>query len=87
MLVKMTSDISGSRDGKPWPRHGFTIELPDWEARELIDQGMAEEAPATPVVEAAVVKTEPEARVTGGVTKASMQAATVPVRPAPAPKG
>lgn len=86
MLVKMKSDISGSRDGKPWPRRGFTIELPEMEARELIAEGMAEVAPATPPVEAAVVSTEPaaeQAEARGGVTKASMQAATVPTRPAP----
>lgn len=90
MLVKMTSDISGSRDGKPWPRPGFTLDVPETEARELIDQGMAVVAPATPPVEAAVVNTEPEQEAVvarAGVTKASMQAATVPTRPAPTPKG
>jgi hypothetical protein len=88
MLVKMKADISGSRDGKPWPRPGFTLDVPDWEARELIDQGMAEPAPAVAPVEAAVVSTEPASvTVSAGVTKASMQAATVPTRPAPVPKG
>ncbi len=41
MLVRMTGDISGTRDGVRWPARGETVELPDQEAASLIAIGMA----------------------------------------------
>lgn len=40
-IVKMRALISGSRDGKKWPKPGETIELPAAEAAQLIGQGIA----------------------------------------------
>ena len=40
-IVKMRALISGSRDGKKWPKPGETLEVPDAEAAQLIAQGIA----------------------------------------------
>jgi hypothetical protein len=34
-------EISGTRNGVPWPPRGNSLDLPDDEARELINQQMA----------------------------------------------
>lgn len=44
--VVMKGKISGTRDGKPWPDVGDTIDLPKDEADRLIRQGMAEKPKA-----------------------------------------
>lgn len=41
MRVKMTVDMSGTRNGAPWPPRGTPVELPDDEARQYIDADMA----------------------------------------------
>jgi hypothetical protein len=42
MLVRMRIAISGGRhDGRPWPEAGHPIDLPDWEALDVIRGGMA----------------------------------------------
>lgn len=41
MRVRMTSQISGTRDGQPWPAPGQEIDLPDSEAQALISGGTA----------------------------------------------
>ena len=46
MLVKMTTHITGTRNGEEWPTVGETIELPDGEAAHLIGAGLA--LPAEP---------------------------------------
>jgi hypothetical protein len=38
----MRYDVSGLRDGKPWPPRGGTVELPDEEAAALCSAGTAE---------------------------------------------
>ena len=45
-VVRMRALISGSRNGKKWPKPGQTIEVPEAEAAQLIAQGIAED-PAT----------------------------------------
>lgn len=69
MKVKMKVDISGTRNGKPWPPHGHTIEVTDDEARDMIAAGHAVEHDGEDEVESATVKTTPTKR--GGLTKAS----------------
>lgn len=44
MRVKMTVDLSGTRDGKPWPPRGQALDLPDAEALQYIEANMAVEA-------------------------------------------
>jgi len=42
--VRMIEGISGSRhDGQPWPAAGGTIEVPDWEADDLVGSRVAVE--------------------------------------------
>lgn len=44
MRVTMKVDLSGTRNGQPWPRRGETVDLPDGEAAQLCASGMAETA-------------------------------------------
>lgn len=45
--VRLVRQISGTRDGVPWPAPGEFLEVPDAEAAELIEIGIA----AAPEVE------------------------------------
>ncbi|MEU0831294.1 hypothetical protein [Streptomyces sp. NPDC005969] len=40
----MRVDVSGTRNGEPWPTKGSTVELPQDEAKNLIAIGLAVEA-------------------------------------------
>lgn len=42
MRVRMKTDVSGSRDGQPWPKRGETFEVSDAEGVDLCASGMAE---------------------------------------------
>ncbi|MFJ8153962.1 hypothetical protein [Streptomyces sp. NPDC094468] len=68
MKVRIKGDISGSRNGVPWPKRGEVIDLPDDEATGLCRSGLA--VPVTEVqddVEEAVPAADAETR--GGLTK------------------
>lgn len=41
MRVRLTVSISGTREGKDWPPVGAYMELPDDEARQMIQAGNA----------------------------------------------
>lgn len=41
MKVRIKGDISGSRNGVPWPARGETIDLPDDEAAQMCESGLA----------------------------------------------
>lgn len=41
MRVKMLVQVSGLRDGQDWPGPGEELDLPEDEARQLIQQAMA----------------------------------------------
>jgi hypothetical protein len=43
MRVRLTSQISGTRQGQAWPEPGTEIDLPDDEARDLLTAGTAVE--------------------------------------------
>jgi hypothetical protein len=43
MRVRLTSQISGTRQGQEWPEPGTEIDLPDDEARNLLTAGTAVE--------------------------------------------
>lgn len=47
----MKIQISGSRDGLPWPAIGGEITVPDAEGAELCAQGYATPVAAAPVAE------------------------------------
>lgn len=67
MNIRMTAQISGTRDGALWPAPGDVIDLPDDEANGLIAIGLAKaDEPAAPVEEKA---TAPTAQVETAVRK------------------
>ena len=77
MKVQIKGDISGSRDGAPWPKRGETMELPDDEGAQLCASGLA--VPVS-VKDADAEKAVPddvdvEGR-SGGLTKATAGAVT-----------
>ncbi len=60
MLILMMGQVTGLRNGKPWPPPGHTIDLPADEAAQLISNQMA--VPAVDLetgVEIAVRNTDP----------------------------
>ena len=71
----MLHRISGTRDGVSWPAVGEEIELPEWEARNLIGVGYA----VVPSDAASVIDDAPGGAV---VTPAGQQS---PAGPAGAP--
>lgn len=42
MKVRMLIDVSGARNGQPWPPRGQDVDLPDDEAAGLCAAGIAE---------------------------------------------
>lgn len=40
--VKMIQQISGTRNGVDWPAPGETVDVPEWEAADLVSNGFAE---------------------------------------------
>jgi hypothetical protein len=42
--IKLTGDVTGTRNGEEWPPRGTVIDLPDDEARQLTGSGLAVEA-------------------------------------------
>ena len=75
MKVRMKGDVSGSRNGVPWPARGEVMELPDDEGAQLCASGLA-----TPVkdTEDDVEKTvrEDDAEQRAGLTKETAAALT-----------
>jgi hypothetical protein len=53
MHVRMKVDVSGTRDGRPWPRRGETFEVSDTEGADLCASGLA-----TPVAKTEAAETE-----------------------------
>ena len=70
MFIRMLFEITGTRNGQPWPKRGGLIELPNDEAKRLVAQGLAthidapvevaEAEPAT--IEVAMIPTVRKAR-------------------------
>lgn len=61
MRIRMTVEMSGTRNGEPWPKRGEVAELPTTEAAHLVGAGIAVEVPdEAPVVETATAP-NPEA--------------------------
>lgn len=58
MKVKMKVDITGTRDGKPWPGIGEEVDLPDDEGKDLCAAGIAEPVVDTKVQKATAPKAE-----------------------------
>jgi hypothetical protein len=62
MKVRMTVDISGTRNGQEWPPRGEVVDLPDDEGAALCSSGMATPVAVDKVEKA--VAAEPEKRAT-----------------------
>jgi hypothetical protein len=56
MRVRLLVDISGSRNGEPWPQRGEVVDLPDAEAVDMLNAGLAEAVPEVETVEVATAK-------------------------------
>lgn len=54
----MKVDITGTRDGKPWPGIGEEVDLPDDEGKDLCAAGIAEPVVDTKVQKATAPKAE-----------------------------
>lgn len=52
MRVRMRVEMSGTRDGLPWPPKGQSVDLPDEEAAHLVAAGLAESESGPEVEEA-----------------------------------
>lgn len=61
MKIRMKVDVSGVRDGQPWPPRGEEVEVGDQEGADLCAAGIAEPVAAVESVEKAVAP-EPEKR-------------------------
>lgn len=75
MKVRIKGDISGSRNGAPWPKRGEDIELPDDEAAQLCASGLAAPVKAGDAEKAVPDASDVETR-SGGLTKATAGAVT-----------
>jgi len=69
MKIRMKVDISGTRNGEPWPARGEIIDLPTDEAQSLIDSDMAETI-AKAKAETAAVELAEETAVVKRTTRA-----------------
>jgi hypothetical protein len=56
--VKMKVDVTGTRNGDPWPPREEVVDLPDDEARDLCAAGIAEPVPDAKVQKATAPKAE-----------------------------
>ncbi|TFE42499.1 hypothetical protein E3E14_25280 [Streptomyces sp. ICN441] len=45
MRIRMLADMTGLRDGQPWPKKGEETDLPTATAAHLVAAGVAEEVP------------------------------------------
>lgn len=48
MRIRMKVEMSGTRNGEPWPKRGEVAELPTAEAAHLVGAGIAEQVPDEP---------------------------------------
>lgn len=64
MKIRLKVDVSGTRNGVPWPPRGSVIDLPDAEAVEYCAAGMAVPVAEKPVEEHAVDDDATEERET-----------------------
>lgn len=60
MRVEMKIEISGARDGSPWPLMGGVVDVPDAEGAELVANGHA--VPVAPEPEKATARRPVEKR-------------------------
>lgn len=87
MRVRMTVDVSGSRDGQPWPKRGETLDTSDIEGAALCASGLADPVAKSDDVEKAVPADDSENRaLTTENSAAVTPAADAEKAPVPAKK-
>ncbi|MFD5425213.1 hypothetical protein [Streptomyces sp. NPDC127084] len=71
MRIRMNVQMSGTRNGEPWPARGEVTELPTAEAAHLVASGIAEEVVDEPakVETATMPKADTSAPPQGAETK------------------
>jgi hypothetical protein len=62
MLVRLRAQITGTRNGQPWPPSGTVLELPDAEAAGLCRARLADPMASERPVERAVPPADVETR-------------------------
>ena len=60
MRIRMTVEMSGTRNGEPWPKRGEVAELPTTEAAHLVGAGIAVEVPDEPPAVETATAPDPE---------------------------
>jgi hypothetical protein len=58
--VVLKVDITGLRDGVEWPARGQVVDLPDAEAVDLLNAGLARSVSDERPVESAAIDTKPQ---------------------------
>ncbi|MGW0579630.1 hypothetical protein ACWD25_27525 [Streptomyces sp. NPDC002920] len=86
MRVRMKVDISGARNGEPWPVRGEITELPDDEAESLCISGMAVPVTDDDVEERPAADDDVETRALTTETAAAVTPSVPESKPAPAKK-
>lgn len=80
--VRLLAQISGSRDGQPWPPAGTFVTVSDDEAETLVRNG---QAATDEIEENALLDSHPEFAVTGNRSIVGEEAADARVAEKPAP--
>lgn len=62
MRVEIRVQITGLRDGQPWPAPGQVVDLPDAEAVDMLAAGLVAPLPEPVKVESADAPTKPTRR-------------------------
>jgi hypothetical protein len=62
MLIRLRAEITGTRNGQPWPAKGSLVELPDDEAAALCKARLADPVASDRPPERAVPPTTAERR-------------------------
>lgn len=87
MRVAMKIGISGYRDGQEWPPAGGTIDLPESEARTLVDIGYAEEIAVGSIEPHPAVDHQPSTAVAAEAGSNDNGSVSATDRPRRKPKG
>lgn len=87
MKIRMKVQMSGTRNGKRWPKAGETADIPTGEATHLVASGIAEHIPDEPVTEPVTeTATGPEAEATTPPPAEAANPAPATKRASPKPR-
>lgn len=86
MKVKLVVQLSGTRDGADWPPVGSVVDLPDVEARNMVDAGIAVETDDAQESDVETAITEPAGVERAVTTETAAGLVKQPARRARAPR-